>query len=98
MGRKITKLSWTEDSKVALSWRENATDVAYQSKTYDYALVAVPFSVVRRWDYPGKVRVFLLELRGTDLEYACYTGFPVTMTHAINNLYVSRHGLSSPSG
>lgn len=53
MGRKITKLSWTEDSKIALSWRENATDVAYQSKTYDYALVAVPFSVVRRWDYPG---------------------------------------------
>lgn len=34
-----------------LQWRDNYTDTTFQNATYDYAVIAVPFSVVKRWRF-----------------------------------------------
>lgn len=54
MGRKVerVKYSKTED-KVTLQWRHNYTDSTFENSTYDYAIIAVPFSVVRQWRLPS---------------------------------------------
>ncbi|KAI5778545.1 flavin-containing amine oxidoreductase-domain containing protein [Geopyxis carbonaria] len=46
--RKISKLSHTTDSKVRVSWDRKFKS----SATYDYAIIAVPFSQVRKWRLP----------------------------------------------
>ncbi|KAF4447228.1 L-amino-acid oxidase [Fusarium austroafricanum] len=53
MGRKIERVRYNDtDDKVTLQWRERYNDTTFQNSTYDYAIVAVPFSIVRRWRLP----------------------------------------------
>lgn len=53
MGRKIERASFDQaSSEVTLHWRDNYTDTTFQSASYDYAVVAVPFSVLRSWRLP----------------------------------------------
>lgn len=40
------------ESGVTLQWKHNYTDYIFQSATFDYAIVAVPFTVVRQWRLP----------------------------------------------
>lgn len=50
MGRKIERVQFdAESEQVNLQWRNNYTDVEFQNSTYDYAVVAVPFSIVKKW-------------------------------------------------
>lgn len=38
-------------NKVTLQWRHNYTDPVFQNSTYDYTVIAVPFSIVKRWRF-----------------------------------------------
>lgn len=52
--RKIQKVEYLEnENKVKVSWKQNYTDRQFQNATYDYTFVAVPFTVVRKWELPG---------------------------------------------
>jgi len=51
--RKIQKVEYLEcEKQVRVSWKNNFTDRHFQSATYDYAFVAVPFTVTRKWELP----------------------------------------------
>jgi monoamine oxidase len=53
MDRKIERVRYSEtDEKVTLQWRNKYNDTTFQNSTFDYAVIAVPFSVVRRWRLP----------------------------------------------
>ncbi|KAF8428806.1 flavin-containing amine oxidoreductase-domain containing protein [Tirmania nivea] len=48
----VSKCSWDEKTKkVALSWKEKWSDRSYTTESFDYAVVAAPFSVVRGWRF-----------------------------------------------
>lgn len=54
MGRKIERVGWdAETQQVNLQWRHNYTETVFQNSTYDYTVVAVPFSVVKNWRLPS---------------------------------------------
>ncbi|KAL8642000.1 MAG: hypothetical protein Q9228_001267 [Teloschistes exilis] len=53
MNRSIERAEFLPKSdQVRLSWKNSYTDLAYQNKTYDYAIIAAPFSKVRSWRFP----------------------------------------------
>lgn len=54
-GRFVSGLEYKEDTgKIAVNWRDadHKLDMTPQSKEFDYAVVAVPFSKVRVWKLP----------------------------------------------
>ncbi|KAL8957800.1 MAG: hypothetical protein Q9193_005022 [Seirophora villosa] len=54
MGRSIERAEFLPASEqVQLSWKNSYTDTTFQNKTYDYAIIAVPFSKVRSWRFPN---------------------------------------------
>lgn len=54
MNRSIERAEFLPESEqVRLSWKDSYTDLAYQNKTYDYAIIAAPFSKVRSWRFPN---------------------------------------------
>ncbi|KAI9923764.1 hypothetical protein ASPWEDRAFT_54814 [Aspergillus wentii DTO 134E9] len=42
----------TTSGKIGVAWRNHPLDMTPQTKEYDYAVVAVPFSKVRLWEMP----------------------------------------------
>ncbi|TIA95225.1 hypothetical protein E3P77_03782 [Wallemia ichthyophaga] len=42
----------TDDGKVTLEWTDEGNGYKRENKTFDYTVVASPFSVVRQWDLP----------------------------------------------
>lgn len=54
MGRKIERVQYDEATEqVTLQWRNNYTETTFQEATYDFAVVAVPFSVLKNWRLPS---------------------------------------------
>ena len=54
MGRSIERAQFiSETNRVQLSWKDKYTDIAFRNKSYDYAVIAVPFSKVRNWRFPN---------------------------------------------
>ncbi|KAI4229404.1 MAG: hypothetical protein L6R36_000858 [Xanthoria steineri] len=54
MGRSIERAQFlSETNRVQLSWKDKYTDIAFRNKSYDYAIIAVPFSKVRTWRFPN---------------------------------------------
>lgn len=54
MNRSIERAEFLPElDQVRLSWKNSYTDLAYQNKTYDYAIIAAPFSKVRSWRFPN---------------------------------------------
>jgi len=50
--RHVSKSSWDEKSrKVTLSWKAKWSDKSYATESFDYAVIATPFSVVRGWRF-----------------------------------------------
>lgn len=45
--------------KVQLQWRDSTTTQKLQSSSYDYAIIAVPFSVLRKWRMPKPLPLVL---------------------------------------
>ncbi|KAL7623166.1 hypothetical protein AAE478_006847 [Parahypoxylon ruwenzoriense] len=53
MNRKIERVEWLDDiQRVKLQWKDNFTDAVYQNASYDYAVFALPFSIVKRMRLP----------------------------------------------
>ncbi|KAJ5763015.1 hypothetical protein N7533_001696 [Penicillium manginii] len=51
--RTIQGLAYNETTgKIAVAWREDPLKMTPETKEYDYAVVAAPFSKVRLWDLP----------------------------------------------
>ncbi|KAG6356355.1 hypothetical protein INS49_015743 [Diaporthe citri] len=54
MNRKIERVQFdAENSKVNLQWRESFMNQTFETASYDYALLAVPFSIIRKWRLPS---------------------------------------------
>lgn len=55
MNRKVERVQWAEDTqKVTLQWRNNYTDTVFKNASYDYAVFALPFSIVKKMRMPCK--------------------------------------------
>lgn len=53
MDRKIERVKFLPSSnQVQLQWRDSFHNQDFKNASYDYTLVAVPFSVVRKWRLP----------------------------------------------
>lgn len=51
---KVERIAWDPVAeKLQLQWRPNYTERAWEHDHVDYAVVAVPFSVVSRWRLPS---------------------------------------------
>lgn len=54
MGRSIERAQFVpETNRVQLSWKDKYRDIAFRNQSYDYAIIAVPFSKVRTWRFPN---------------------------------------------
>ncbi|KAL0935707.1 L-amino-acid oxidase [Colletotrichum truncatum] len=54
MNRKIERVQFdSESSRVNLQWRESFKEQTFQNASYDYTLLAVPFSIIRKWRLPS---------------------------------------------
>ncbi|KAK1964605.1 flavin-containing amine oxidoreductase [Colletotrichum sublineola] len=54
MNRKIERIQFdSENSRVNLQWRESFKNQTFETSSYDYALLAVPFSIIRKWRLPS---------------------------------------------
>ncbi|KAI6280396.1 hypothetical protein MCOR28_004295 [Pyricularia oryzae] len=52
MGRKIERVQRDKATgKVTLQWRDSFKDAQFKSSTYDYAVLGVPFSVLKNWRF-----------------------------------------------
>ncbi|KAI2618174.1 flavin-containing amine oxidoreductase [Hypoxylon sp. NC1633] len=53
MNRKIERVEWLDDvQRVKLQWRDNYTDTVFQNASYDYAVFALPFSILKKMRMP----------------------------------------------
>lgn len=72
MGRKIERVQWDEDSQqVTLQWRNNYTETTFQDSTYDFAVVAVPFSVLKNWRLPDIGLTITNAISNMEYQAAC---------------------------
>lgn len=72
MGRKIERVQFdAETEQVNLQWRNNYTETEFQNSTYDYAVVAVPFSIVKKWRLPSFPLTMSNAINNMPYEAAC---------------------------
>lgn len=77
MGRKIERVQYdaaaaAEEGQVTLQWRNNYTETTFQNATYDFAVVAVPFSVVKHWRLPGTLGLTMTNaINNMEYQAAC---------------------------
>ena len=56
MNRKIERVQFDEASeRVNLQWRDHRGDKVFQNASYDYAVMALPFSMVKKMRLPCKL-------------------------------------------
>lgn len=56
MDAHIDKVEYLdEEQRVRLSWKQNK-ESNYQNATFDYAVIAMPFSKVKLWRLPSKLK------------------------------------------
>ncbi|KAJ3496790.1 hypothetical protein NLG97_g2394 [Lecanicillium saksenae] len=51
MGVKVERVQYA-NGKVTLQWKPSFRDKDFRDSTFDYAIISVPFSVVRQWRMP----------------------------------------------
>ncbi|KAJ2971788.1 hypothetical protein NQ176_g7526 [Zarea fungicola] len=51
MGVKVERIQY-KDKQVTLQWKKSFRDANFQSSTFDYAIIGVPFTVARQWHMP----------------------------------------------
>lgn len=50
--RHVSKSAWDQKTKkVTLSWKKKWSDKSFTTESFDYAIIATPFSVVRGWRF-----------------------------------------------
>jgi monoamine oxidase len=52
LNTKVERVKYGND-RVTLQWKRSYKDAAFQSSTFDYAIISVPFTVVRQWRLPA---------------------------------------------
>ncbi|KAI1204655.1 flavin-containing amine oxidoreductase [Annulohypoxylon truncatum] len=72
MNRKIERVEWLGDTKkVKLQWRNKFTDRTFQNATYDYAVFALPFSIVKKMRLPYLPTTISNAIENMPFEAAC---------------------------
>ncbi|XDG04391.1 hypothetical protein ABKA04_004006 [Annulohypoxylon sp. FPYF3050] len=72
MNRKIERVEWLDDTKkVKLQWRNKFTDKTFQNATYDYAVFALPFSIVKKMRLPYLPTTISNAISNMPFEAAC---------------------------
>ncbi|KAI9172171.1 l-amino-acid oxidase [Paramyrothecium foliicola] len=72
MRRKIERVAYSKKSdKVTLQWRDSFKDTKFQEASYDYAIVGVPFSNVRKWRLPSLSPGITNAIQGIPYASAC---------------------------
>ncbi|KAI1401921.1 flavin-containing amine oxidoreductase [Hypoxylon fuscum] len=72
MDRKIERVEWLDDiQRVKLQWRDNYTDTVYQNASYDYAVFALPFSIVKKMRLPYLPPTISNAIANMPFEAAC---------------------------
>ncbi|KAH8678464.1 L-amino-acid oxidase [Xylariales sp. PMI_506] len=78
MNRAIERVKWHEDSqRVQLEWREksigadNKTFSSWANATYDYTVMALPFSIIQGWRLPSLPETITNAINEMPFEAAC---------------------------
>ncbi|KAI1773428.1 flavin-containing amine oxidoreductase [Hypoxylon cercidicola] len=72
MNRKIERVEWLDDiQRVKLQWRDNYTDTVFQNASYDYAVFALPFSIVKKLRLPSLPPTISNAIENMPFEAAC---------------------------
>ncbi|KAI1463958.1 flavin-containing amine oxidoreductase-domain containing protein [Daldinia caldariorum] len=72
MNRKIERVEWLGDAqRVNLQWRDNYTDTVFQNASYDYAVFAVPFTMVKKMRVPYLPATISNAIEDMPYESAC---------------------------
>ncbi|KAI1103163.1 flavin-containing amine oxidoreductase-domain containing protein [Jackrogersella minutella] len=72
MNRKIERVEYLGDTqKVQLQWRDNYTDTVFQNASYDYAVFALPFSIVKKMRLPYLPTTISNAIENMPFEAAC---------------------------
>ncbi|KAL0631616.1 hypothetical protein Q9L58_009510 [Maublancomyces gigas] len=71
-GRRIEKAQYIAgENKIKFSWRTDFKQKIFQEEVFDYALVAVPFTQVRRWRLPTFSDLLKRAIVKLEYETAC---------------------------
>ncbi|KAI5860302.1 flavin-containing amine oxidoreductase [Durotheca rogersii] len=72
LNRKIERVQWFDDARrVNLQWRNNYTDTVFQNASYDYAVFALPFSIVKKFRLPYLPRTITNAINNLPFASAC---------------------------
>ncbi|KAF2459809.1 flavin-containing amine oxidoreductase-domain containing protein [Lineolata rhizophorae] len=72
-GTNVHEMEWDEESEqMTIKWRsDNPFDMNTDSKTFDYTVVAVPFSKVRIWRLPDYTSLLSRAINTLNYQQAC---------------------------
>lgn len=68
--RKIERVQY-KNNKVTLQWKHHFKDAAFQSSTFDYAIISAPFSIVRQWRLPQLEITMLNAIKNLNYDTCC---------------------------
>jgi monoamine oxidase len=72
LNRTVSGLIYNETSgKVAVAWRDDPLQMVPETKEYDYAMVAAPFSKVRLWELPRYSSLLTRAISTLNYDPAC---------------------------
>jgi monoamine oxidase len=72
LNRTVQGLIYNETSgKIAVAWRDDPLQMIPETKEYDYAVVATPFSKVRLWDLPRYSSLLSRAISSLNYDPAC---------------------------
>jgi hypothetical protein len=55
MNQKIERIQWQEEAqRVNLQWKDHWSDKTFKNASYDYAVLALPFGIVKKMRLPSK--------------------------------------------
>lgn len=95
-GRRIEKAEYLAgENKVKFLWRENFKQKTFKEEVFDYALVSVPFTQVRRWRLPSEHHNLVASC--SQIPADCVLEFSGLLGRAIVNLAYGTACKVSPS-
>ncbi|ORY71487.1 L-amino acid oxidase [Pseudomassariella vexata] len=72
MNTKVQRVEFIEEEqKVKLQWKNDYTDSTFQNATYDYAVMALPFSIVKKMRLPSMPATITNAISNLPFESAC---------------------------
>lgn len=72
MDRKVERVDYSDTSeRVTLQWRDSFKERSFKKSSYDYAVIAVPFSNVRKWRLPSLSPLITNAIKSVPYSAAC---------------------------